>query len=91
MSTPSVQAIRTRSTTPRVVPLMRSRFWLICLIFLIWACTISGRLFWLQIVRHQDFVERAAKQQERTFEVAARRGILYDRNMRELAMTVLVD
>ena len=49
------------------------------------------RLFWLQIVRHQEFVERAQKQQQRTFEVAPRRGILYDRNLRELAMTVLVD
>ena len=30
-------------------------------------------------------------QQQRTFEVAPRRGVLYDRNLRELAMTVLVD
>ena len=59
--------------------------------FLLWACAISGRLFWLQIVRHQDFVERAEKQQQRTFEVAPRRGVLYDRNLRELAMTVLAD
>ena len=36
-------------------------------------------------------MERAQKQQQRTFEVAPRRGILYDRNMRELAMTVQVD
>ncbi len=63
---------------------------MICLFFLVWACAIAGRLFWLQIVRHQDFVERAAKQQQRTFEVAPRRGILYDRNLRELAMTILV-
>jgi len=48
-------------------------------------------LFWLQIVRHREFVERAAKQQQRTFEVAPRRGVLYDRNLRELAMTVLAD
>jgi cell division protein FtsI (penicillin-binding protein 3) len=60
-------------------------------LFLTWACAITGRLFWLQIVRHQAFVERAAKQQDRTFEVAPRRGVLYDRNLRELAMTVLVD
>jgi len=56
-----------------------------------WACVIAGRLFWLQIVRHQEYVERADKQQQRTFEVAPRRGILYDRNLHELAMTVLVD
>ena len=49
------------------------------------------RLVWLQVVRHSEFVERAAKQQQRTFEVAPRRGVLYDRNLRELAMTVLVD
>ena len=46
---------------------------------------------WLQVVRHSEYVERAAKQQQRTFEVAPRRGVLYDRNLRELAMTVLVD
>jgi cell division protein FtsI (penicillin-binding protein 3) len=63
---------------------------LICLFFAVWVCAIAGRLFWLQIVRHQDFVERAAKQQQRTFEVAPRRGVLYDRNLRELAMTILV-
>ena len=87
----TVQAIRSRSQTPRGVPLKRARFFIICLFFLLWVCAIATRLFWLQIVRHQDFVERAAKQQQRTFEVAPRRGILYDRNLRELAMTVLVD
>jgi cell division protein FtsI (penicillin-binding protein 3) len=87
----AVQPIRSRGATPRTVPFKRSRFFVICIFFFIWACAISGRLFWLQVVRHQDFVERAAKQQERTFEVAPRRGVLYDRNLRELAMTVLVD
>ena len=52
---------------------------------------IAARLFWLQIVRHNEYVERAEKQQQRTFEVAPRRGVLYDRNMHELAMTVQVD
>jgi cell division protein FtsI/penicillin-binding protein 2 len=88
---PAVRAIRNRSITARVVPLRRRRFWLICLFFFVWVCAISGRLFWLQIVRHQEYVERAEKQQSRTFEVAPRRGVLYDRNLRELAMTVLVD
>jgi cell division protein FtsI (penicillin-binding protein 3) len=87
----AVRAIRTRPTTPRAVPLRRTRFWIICLFFLLWTCAIAGRLFWLQVVRHTDYVERAEKQQQRTFEVAPRRGILYDRNLHELAMTVLVD
>jgi cell division protein FtsI (penicillin-binding protein 3) len=73
------------------MPLKRARFWLICLFFLSWAILIAGRLFWLQVVRHHEFVERADKQQQRTFEVAPRRGVLYDRNLRELAITVQVD
>ena len=52
----------------------------------------SGRrLAWLQVVQHQEWVSRAAKQQTGAFEVAPRRGVLYDRNLKELAMTVLVD
>lgn len=87
----AAQAIRPRATAPRAVPLKRTRFWIICLFFLLWTCAIAGRLFWLQIVEHKEYVERAAKQQQRTFEVAPRRGVLYDRNLHELAMTVLVD
>src|ERR1039457_5172258 len=84
-------ANRNRTNTARAIPLKRTRFWLICLFFLLWTVAICGRLFWLQIVRHQEFVERAQKQQQRTFEVAPRRGVLYDRNLRQLAMTVQSD
>ena len=87
----TVQSIRGRAPTTRALLLKRSRFWIVCLFFFLWASAIAGRLFWLQIVRHQEFVERAQKQQQRTIEVAPRRGVLYDRNLRELAMTVLAD
>jgi cell division protein FtsI (penicillin-binding protein 3) len=78
-------------TAPRAIPLRRSRFWIICGFFLLWACAIVARLFWLQVICHKAYVERGAKEQQRTFEVAPRRGVLYDRNLHELAMTVLVD
>jgi cell division protein FtsI (penicillin-binding protein 3) len=58
---------------------------------LVWAWADRSKLFWLQIMRHKEFVEKAQKQQQHTFEVAPRRGVLYDRNLRELAMTVLAD
>jgi cell division protein FtsI (penicillin-binding protein 3) len=87
----AVRATRNRTDPPRVVPLSRKRFWIICLFFLVWACVIAGRLFLLQIVDHKEYLERAEKEQQRTFEVAPRRGVLYDRNLRELAMTVQVD
>jgi cell division protein FtsI (penicillin-binding protein 3) len=86
-----VEAIRGRSQTPKGAPLKKSRFWIVCLFFLLWAGVISARLFWVQIVHHHDYVEKAQRQQQSTFEVAPRRGILYDRNLRELAMTVLAD
>jgi cell division protein FtsI (penicillin-binding protein 3) len=74
-----------------MMSLKRVRFWLICLFFLSWAILIAVRLFWLQVVLHGDFMLRARQQQQRTFDVAPRRGVLYDRNLRELAMTVQVD
>src|SRR5258708_3991957 len=82
---------RNRNTIPRAIPLRVARFWIVSLFFVMWTCAITGRLFWLQIMRHQEYVDRAQKQQQRTFEVAPRRGVLYDRNLRELAMTVQVD
>ena len=72
-------------------PIRRIRFVYVTLFFCFWAAVVVLRLGWVQIVRHSEFVHRAAQQQQRTFEVAPRRGMLYDRNLRELAMTVLVD
>jgi cell division protein FtsI (penicillin-binding protein 3) len=72
-------------------PIRRIRFAYVALFFCAWTAIIALRLGWLQVVRHSDFVHRAALQQQRTFEVAPRRGVLYDRNLRELAVTVQVD
>ena len=71
-------------------PIRRIRFVYVTLFFCFWVGLIVLRLAWVQVVRHSEFVHRAAQQQQRTFEVAPRRGMLYDRNLRELAMTVLV-
>jgi cell division protein FtsI (penicillin-binding protein 3) len=72
-------------------PIRRVRFVYVAMFFCAWVVVISLRLGWLQIVRHGDFEHKALMQQQRTFEVAPRRGVLYDRNLHALAMTVLVD
>jgi cell division protein FtsI (penicillin-binding protein 3) len=72
-------------------PIRRVRFVYVAMFFCFWAATIAIRLMWLQVVQHGEWVERARQQQQRTFEVAPHRGVLYDRNMSALAMTVLVD
>jgi cell division protein FtsI (penicillin-binding protein 3) len=88
----AVRPIASRpKTVARTAPLRRSRFWIVCGFFFLWACAIFGRLFWIQVVSHKDYVERAQKEQQRTIQIAPRRGILYDRSLHELAMTVLVD
>jgi len=87
----TVRAVRSRNNPSQVVPLKRIRFWLICLFFGMWFLAIATRLIWLQVIQHKAYVDRALRQQQRTFEVAPRRGVLYDRNLREMAMTVQVD
>ena len=46
---------------------------------------------WLQVFQNKLWVGRAARQQTGAFEVSPRRGVLYDRNLKELAVTVQVD
>src|SRR5215467_10622479 len=60
-----------------------------CLAF--WFVVICGRLVWLQIVDYGDYTQRAARQQQRSIDVSAVRGNIYDRRGNELAMTVSVD
>ena len=49
-----------------------------------------GRLAYLQLVRHGEYLARAQRQQQRTIEITPKRGIIYDRNMHALAMSVPV-
>ena len=67
-----IRANQNRMNIKRAMPLKLARFWLICLFFALWACAIGVRLFWLQIVRHKEYVERAEKQQQRTFDEVER-------------------
>ena len=91
MAETNPRANRAQNMRRAAAPLLRLRYWLICLFLLFWVGLIFARLFTLQIVRHHEFEERAERQQEHTFEVAPRRGVLYDRNLHELATTVLSD
>jgi cell division protein FtsI (penicillin-binding protein 3) len=59
--------------------------------FLFWTVVIVLRLFTVQIVEHHKYVEEAASQQERTFHVYPRRGMIYDRDLHGLAMTVYAE
>src|ERR1700733_8741393 len=57
---------------------------------LLWALAIFGRLGYLQLVRHSDYLARAQRQQQRTIEITPQRGVIFDRNLHPLAMSVPV-
>ena len=51
---------------------------------------VFGRLAYLQLFRHGEYMGRAMRQQRRTLEIFPKRGDIYDRNLRPLAMSVPV-
>jgi cell division protein FtsI (penicillin-binding protein 3) len=67
------------------------RLYLLAAILVLWCGGISLRLVYLQIFRYGSFEKRAIHERERTEEVSAIRGIVYDRTGRELAMSISVD
>src|SRR5215470_8176019 len=58
---------------------------------ILWAVVIGARLYFLHVVHSADYRQRAQRQQQRTLEVSPRRGVIYDRNGNELAVSVKVD
>src|SRR2546430_13061855 len=56
-----------------------------------WCLAICLRLVQLQIFSYGRFAKQAEDQEQREIPLSAKRGIIYDRAGRELAMSVLVD
>src|SRR5205814_1953042 len=57
----------------------------------LWGAAIGTRLYFLHIVYSADYKQRAERQQQRTLEVSPRRGVIYDRNGSELAVSIKAD
>lgn len=56
----------------------------------LWMTAIFGRLTYLQLFLHNEYVTQANRQQQHTIDILPMRGAIYDRNMRPLAMSVPV-
>lgn len=52
---------------------------------------VTGRLSYLQLARHTEYLTKAQRQQQRTFNITPKRGAIFDRNMNVLAMSLQVD
>jgi cell division protein FtsI (penicillin-binding protein 3) len=67
------------------------RLLIIAGVAILWMGAVFGRLTYLQLFRHSDYLSRALRQQQRSFEITPERGAIYDRNGQPLAMSVQVD
>ncbi len=57
----------------------------------LWMAGLLARLYFLQVVEYTDSLARAQRQQQRTVEIAPKRGTIFDREMQPLAMSLAVD
>jgi cell division protein FtsI (penicillin-binding protein 3) len=67
------------------------RLYVLAGVLCLWLLAICVRLVYLQIFCYGDFERRAQHQQQRSFDLSAKRGVIYDRAGRELAMSIQVD
>ncbi|MGD1216116.1 MAG: penicillin-binding protein [Terriglobales bacterium] len=69
----------------------RFRLYALSGLLCLWLLAICLRLIYLQIFCYGDFERRAQHQQQRSFDLSPKRGVIYDRAGRELAMSIQVD
>ncbi len=68
-----------------------ARLLIIAGVAFLWLGAVFGRLTYLQLYRHSEYLSRALRQQQRSFEITPERGAIYDRNGKPLAMSIPVD
>ena len=69
----------------------RVRLLLVACICAFWMVAALARLAYLQLFCYSDYLNRAERQQQRVVEVSPRRGVIYDRNFHELAMSLTME
>ena len=75
--------------------IMKSRLMMLIIVFCLTSTVLIGQLFYLQIVRGEEYLENYKLQIRRTSEIPATRGNIYDRNgeliaYNELAYSVTI-
>jgi len=70
---------------------LRLRIYLVFGLFIVFFGGIFARAFHLQVLESASLKEMAARQHSRTISVRSRRGEIYDRNLKELAVSIEVD
>ena len=69
----------------------RLRWLIVWILAVVWMAVVLGRLSYLQLFCYSDYFAKAQRQQQHTFEISPRRGPIYDRKGRELAVSIPMD
>lgn len=70
---------------------LRLRWLVVWVLAVVWMAAVLARLSYLQLFRYSEYFARAQRQQQRTFELSPKRGPIYDRKGRELAVSLPMD
>src|SRR4029077_3245963 len=69
----------------------RLRWFVVWVLAVVWMAAVLGRLTYLQLFSYSEYFAKAQRQQQRTFEISPKRGPIYDRKGRELAVSIPMD
>jgi cell division protein FtsI (penicillin-binding protein 3) len=70
---------------------LRRRWLVVGVVALIWMAAVLFRLSYLQLICYAEYFAKAQHQQRRVFEISPKRGAIYDRKGRELAISIPMD
>ena len=69
----------------------RLRWLVVWVLAVVWMVAVLARLSYLQLFCYSEYLARAQHQQQRLFEISPKRGTIYDRKGRELAVSLPMD
>ena len=84
----SAMLARLSAENKKLVPMLQSAAAFCRGVYRLWMGAISCRLVYLQVTQHNHLGDRARGQQQVEVETAAQRGVLLDRQERELARSI---
>jgi len=70
---------------------LRNRVYIIFSVFIFFFAVILAKAYYLQIIKYEEYSRLADSQYEKTIPLIPRRGIIYDRNYQELAVSLEMD
>jgi len=69
----------------------RLRWLIVWVLAVVWMAAVLARLSYVQLFSYSEFFAKAQHQQQRLFEISPKRGTIYDRKGRELAVSLPMD